>query len=124
MRAIRLVAVLLTLTWQPATPRVLELRSTGGLPAHIAGSFQRPLGFQQSDAGQYFVFDRRAHAVYTVAGDAAKKVIEVGAEAGRVLDPSAFDIDPSDGTFVIADAPFRQQRIQTFTAGGARLAGF
>src|SRR3954463_12921550 len=123
MRAILLVAVLLTLTLQPAAPRVIELRSTGGLPAHIAGSFQRPLGFQQSDAGQYFVFDRRAHAVYTVAGDAAKKIVEVGAEAGRVLDPSAFDISPEDGSFVIADAPFRQQRIQTFTASGGRIGG-
>jgi hypothetical protein len=109
---------------QPPQPRVLVLRSTGGLPAHIAGSFQKPLGFQQSDAGQYFVFDRRAHAVYTVAGDAAKKIIEVGAEAGRVLDPSAFDIAPSDGSFVIADAPLRRQRIQTFTASGSRLGGF
>lgn len=103
---------------------MLVLRSTGGLPAHIAGSFQKPLGFQQSDAGQYFVFDRRAHAVYTIAGDAPKKIIEVGAEAGRVLDPSAFDIAPSDGSFVIADAPLRQQRIQTFTASGGRIGGF
>jgi hypothetical protein len=103
---------------------VLVLRSTGGLPAHIAGSFQRPIGFQQSDAGQYFVFDRRAHAVYTVADEAPKKIIEVGAEAGRILDPSAFDIAPSDGSFVIADAPMRQQRIQTFTASGGRIGGF
>ena len=100
------------------------LRSTGGLPAHIAGSFQRPIGFQQADDGQYFVFDRRAHAVYTVAGDTVKKIIEVGAEAGRVLDPSAFDIDPSDGTFVIGDAPFDGARLQTFTASGGRLGGF
>src|SRR3954470_13165609 len=120
------VAVILSLTvvQQPARARVELLRSTGGLPAHIAGSFQRPIGFQQTDAGQYFVFDRRAHAVYTVSGDAAKKIIEVGAEAGRVLDPSAFDIDPADGSFVIADAPLRQQRIQVFTASGGRLSGF
>lgn len=109
---------------QAAQPRVLVLRASGGLPAHVAGSFQKPLGFQQSDAGQYFVFDRRAHAVFTIAGDAPKKIIEVGAEAGRVLDPSAFDIAPSDGSFVIADAPLRQQRIQSFTAGGSRLGGF
>jgi len=109
---------------QAAPARVLVLRSTGGLPAHVAGSFQRPLAFQQSDAGEYFVFDRRAHAVYTIAGEAPKKIIEVGAEAGRVLDPSAFDISPSDGSFVIADAPLRQQRIQTFTASGGRIGGF
>jgi hypothetical protein len=100
------------------------LRSTGALPAHIAGSFLRPLGFQQTDGGQYLVFDRRAHAVYSVAGDTATKIIEVGAEAGRVLDPSAFDADPADGTFVIADAPLRQQRIQIFTASGGRIGGF
>src|SRR5262245_39855883 len=124
MRLATVVVALTALVAQPPASRVLVLRSTGGLPAHIAGSFQRPLGFQQSDAGQYFVFDRRAHAVYTIAGDAPKKIIEVGAEAGRVLEPSAFDIAPSDGSFVIADAPLRQQRIQTFTASGGRIGGF
>jgi|SRR5215471_6377583 len=124
MRALVVASAVVLAAAQPPQPRVLVLRSTGGLPAHIAGSFQKPLGFQQSDAGQYFVFDRRAHAVYTVAGDAPKKLIEVGAEAGRVLDPSAFDIAPSDGSFVIADAPLRRQRIQVFTAGGSRLGGF
>jgi hypothetical protein len=108
----------------PPAARVEVLRSTGGIPAHIAGAFRQPMAFQETDAGQRFVFDRRAHAVYTIAGDAPKKIIEVGAEAGRVIDPSAFDLDPSDGTFVIADAPLRQQRIQIFTATGSRLAGF
>ena len=104
--------------------RVEILRSTGGLPAHIAGSFQNPVGFQRSDAGVYYVFDRRGHSVYTVAGDTATKIMEVGAETGRVLDPTAFDIDPGDGSFVIADAPFGRQRIQTFTGSGGRIGGF
>lgn len=119
------LAALLGLSLSPRPPLPVDvLRSTGGLPAHIAGSFQRPIGFQQADNGQYFVFDRRAHGVYTITGDTVKKIIEVGAEAGRVLDPSAFDIDPSDGSFVIGDAPFEGARIQTFTATGARLGGF
>jgi hypothetical protein len=105
-------------------PRIETLRSTGGLPAHIAGAFREPLGFQQSDSRQYFVFDRRAHAVYTIAGDEAKKIVDIGAEPGRVLDPTAFDIDPSDGRFVVADAPLRQSRVQLFTADGRRLGGF
>jgi hypothetical protein len=109
---------------QSQPSRVLLLRSTGGLPAHIAGAFEQPLGFQQSDAGQYFIFDRRAHAVYTVAADAPKKLVEVGAEPGRVIDPTAFDISPADGSFVVADAPLRRQRIQFFAASGSRLAGF
>ena len=104
--------------------RIEVLRSTGGLPAHIAGLFRDPLGFQQTDAGQYFVFDRRAHAVYTMAGDAARKIVEIGSEPGRLLDPTAFDLDPSDGSFVVADAPLRRSRIQVFTADGRRLAGF
>jgi len=108
----------------PPPARIEVLRSTGGIPAHIAGAFREPVGFQQSDSGQYFVFDRRAHAVYTIAGGAAQKIVDIGAEPGRVLDPTAFDIDPSDGSFVVADAPLRQSRVQVFTAGGGRLSGF
>jgi hypothetical protein len=123
MRAMVMLATAMLAIGQ-ASPRVLVLRSTGGLPAHVAGSFERPLGFQQSDAGQYFVFDRRAHAVYTVANGTARKIVDVGAEPGRIIDPSAFDLDARDGTFVIADAPLRRQRIQVFTASGGRLSGF
>ena len=111
-------------SFSSAAARVDVLRSTGALPAHIAGAFLNPLAFQQTDDGRFFVFDRRAHAVYAIADDAARKVIEVGQEKGRVLDPTAFDIDPSDGSFVIADAPGGQQRIQIFTSGGSQLGGF
>jgi hypothetical protein len=105
--------------------RIELLRSVGGLPAHVAGAFQFPLAFQQADDGRYFVFDRRAHAVYTVSGDdPPRRIIQVGQEKGRVLDPSAFDIDPADGTFVIADAPGGRQRVQIFTASGGQLGGF
>ena len=124
LRSIGAIAIGSWLVAEPPAALVEVLRATGALPAHIAGSFRLPLAYQQTDAGQSFVFDRRAHAVYTIAGDAAKKVIEVGAEPGRVIDPTAFALDPADGTFVIADAPFRQQRIQVFTAGGSRMAGF
>ena len=59
------------------------------LPPHIAGTFRDPIGFQQADAGQYFVFDRRAHAVYTAStASAATKIVEIGAEPGRMLDPT------------------------------------
>ena len=108
-----------------AQQRVQVLRSIGGLPAHVAGAFQNPLAFQQADDGRYYVFDRRAHAVYTVTGDEPpRKIIEVGQEKGRVLDPTAFDIDPGDGSFVVADAPGGRQRVQTFSPGGSQLGGF
>jgi hypothetical protein len=116
--------LLLMMAAQPSRPRVETLRSAGGLPAHIAGMFRDPVGFQQTDQAQYFVFDRRAHAVYTVAAGAARKIVDIGAEAGRILQPTAFDIDPSDGSFVIADAPLRRPRVQLFTADGRRLGGF
>lgn len=100
------------------------LKATAALPAHIAGAFELPMAYQETNAGQAFVFDRRAHAVYVIAGDTAKKILQIGAEAGRVIDPTAFAIDPADGTFVIADAPLGGQRIQVFTASGSRMAGF
>lgn len=101
------------------------LRPVGGLPAHIVGKFEDPTGFQQSRDGDYFVFDRRSHSVFsfTPGGAAPKLVISVGVEKGRVLQPSAFDFAP-DNTFVIADAPGRQERIQMFLAGGALVGGF
>lgn len=120
----RLWVAALALAAAAAPPPVEVLRSTGGLPAHIAGSFRDPFGFQQTDSGQYFVFDRRAHAVFTIAGDAAKKVVDIGAEPGRVIDPTAFDIDPADGSFVVTDAPLRRPRVQMFTVDGRRLGGF
>ena len=123
-RKIGLAILAILLIGAGQAPRIQVLQSTGGLPAHIAGTFREPIGFQQTDAGQYFVFDRRAHAVYTIAGDAARKIVDIGAEPGRVLDPTAFDLDPSDGSFVVSDAPLRRPRIQLFTAEGARLAGF
>jgi hypothetical protein len=116
--------LLLMMAAQPSRPRVETLRSTGGLPAHIAGMFRDPVGFQQTDQAQYVVFDRRAHAVYTIEAGAARKIVDIGAEAGRILQPTAFDIDPSDGSFVIADAPLRRPRVQLFTADGRRLGGF
>lgn len=105
---------------------VATVRSVGGLPAHIAGAFEELASCQQSPAGAYFVFDRRAHAVFRVAaraGTAPKKIVGVGAEPGRVLRPSRFDFAP-DETFVIADAPFGTQRVQIFFETGARLGGF
>jgi hypothetical protein len=95
------------------------------LPAHVTGRFEEPTGFQQAPGGDYFVFDRRSHSVfaYTPGAEAPRKIIQIGAEPGRVLQPSAFDFAP-DNTFVIADAPFGRERIQIFSAGGTSLSAF
>lgn len=131
--AVALASLWVPSPWAPASPAlggpreslpVQTLRAVGALPAHIADAFEAPRNFEQTDAGEYFVFDRRAHAVYTVSGDTARKIVEIGAEPGRILDPSAFDMDPRDGTFVVADAPGQRERVQIFTASGSRMGGF
>jgi hypothetical protein len=108
-----------------APPRITTLSAVAALPAHIAGSFQELTSCQQSPGGDYFIFDRRAHSVSVAPPrlDAARKLIEIGAEPGRVLDPSAFDLAP-DGTFVVTDAPGGNPRVQIFLASGTTLRGF
>jgi hypothetical protein len=105
------------------TPEVL--RSTTAVPAHIAGRFREPVGFQQSASGQYFVFDRRAHTVYGLDAEqsSAWEIVTIGGESGRIIDPTAFAVEPN-GTFVVADAPNGRERIQIFTPAGFRIGGF
>ena len=101
------------------------LQSTGAIPANIAGRFREAAGFQQSASGQYFVFDRRAHAVFGVdeGQTSSWEVVRIGAEPGRIIDPTAFSVAP-DGTFVVADAPGGLERIQIFNAVGFPIGGF
>jgi hypothetical protein len=56
-------------------------------------------------------------------GSAARKLVAIGGEDGRVIEPSAFDAQP-DGTFVVADAPNGRERVQIFTKDGRRAGGF
>jgi hypothetical protein len=109
----------------PSPERIATLSPVAALPAHIAGSFEELTSCQQTTDGEYFIFDRRAHSVYVApAGlDAARKLIEIGAEQGRVLDPTAFDLAP-DGTFLVADAPGGNPRVQIFLPSGSTLRGF
>ena len=76
--------------------RIEVLRPVSGIAPHIVGTFHEPFGFQQIVSGQYFVFDRRAHTVYAINRDATNpnKVVEIGQELGRILQPSAFDASP------------------------------
>lgn len=101
------------------------LKPVAALPAHIAGSFQELTSCQQTGDGDYFIFDRRSHSVYTASPglESARKLIEIGTEPGRLLDPTAFDLGP-DGTFVVADAPHGRPRVQRFLASGSTLNGF
>lgn len=107
------------------TLRVEVLRSVGGLPPHIVGTFEEPIDFEQASSGVYYVFDRRGHAVHTVDADKrfSRKAIDIGQEDGRIIQPTGFDVT-ADGRVVVSDVPRLQQRIQTFDAIGERLSGF
>jgi hypothetical protein len=101
------------------------IRSISALPPELAGRFREPAGFQQAASGQYFVFDRRGHTVYGIDAEQAStwQVVQIGAESGRIIDPTAFAVAPN-GTFVVADAPNGRERIQIFTPVGLRIGGF
>lgn len=115
----------LPLTTSDARLEPETLKPVGSLPAHVTGRFEEPIGFEQAPGGDYFVFDRRSHTVwaYTPGAEAPRKIVQIGAEPGRVIQPAAFDF-ASDNTFVVADAPFGRERIQVFTAGGTTLSAF
>jgi hypothetical protein len=120
------VLLLVALFAQPrAAMQVDVLRSVGGLPAHIAGLFDEPAAFQQAASGYYFVFDRRGHAVYMIDPDRvnARRVVEIGQEEGRIIQPDGFDL-AADGSFVVADVPRGQERIQIFGPAALRTGGF
>jgi hypothetical protein len=63
--------------------------------------------------------------VYRVTADrsTARRIISIGQEDGRVIEPTGFDV-AEDGRIVVADVPRGRQRIQVFDADGLRLAGF
>jgi hypothetical protein len=108
-----------------AAVRVDVLRPVGALPPHISGLFEEPVAFQQVANGYYFVFDRRAHAIYMIDPErtAARKVVEIGQEEGRIIQPGGFDTT-QEGSFVVADVPRGQERLQIFGPGALRSGGF
>ena len=109
-----------------ASPGNLEvLKAVGSLAPHVVGLFRNPIGFKQTANGDYYVFDRRGHTVFRVdpPGDVAAKLVQIGAEEGRLIEPSAFDVAPN-GSFAVADAPNGRERVQIFDAAGVRTGGF
>ena len=105
--------------------RIEVLKAINSLAPHVVGLFREPIGFKQTANGEYYVFDRRGHTVYAVnqAGTTATKLVQIGAEDGRLIEPSAFDV-AFNGSFAVADAPNGRERVQIFDAGGVRTGGF
>jgi hypothetical protein len=104
---------------------VEELRSIGALPAHLAAAFTEVSACHTTASGQFLIFDRRSHAVATTtsASDGPRVIVHIGISPGEILQPSGFDSSPN-GTFVVADAPSSQPRLQFFTETGAARGGF
>lgn len=110
---------------RPTPGRVEVLRPVNALAPEVVGLFREPIGFKQTANGDYYVFDRRAHAVHAVDGSrrTSRKLVQIGAEEGRVIEPSAFDV-AINGSFAVADSPNGRERVQLFDAGGVRTGGF
>ena len=126
IRALITAAALVLCAIVPSAALSVEVvRSVGGLPPHIVGRFEEPVHFQQASNGVYYVFDRRGHSVYSIDPErkGSAKIVDIGPEAGRIIQPLGFDMAP-DGRFVVADMPRAQQRIQTFDGLGDRRGGF
>ena len=104
---------------------VETLRSVAAVPPHIVGALAEPAAFAAIPNGELVVFDRRGHTLVAVDREmrAARPIVQIGGEPGRILQPFGFDVD-SQGLLIVGDAPDRQERIQVFTATGSRLAGF
>jgi hypothetical protein len=94
------------------------------VPAEIVGAFRDTSVFARAQAGQYFVFDRRAQAVYGIdtALTSAWKIVQVGQERGHIYRPHAFAVEPG-GRFAVVDQPSDQERLQFFTGAGMVLDG-
>jgi hypothetical protein len=122
---LRLVCISLLLIAAPSALSPDIFRSLGAVPPDVAGRFREPAGFQAAASGQYFVFDRRGHTVYGIDAQqsSAWPIVQIGAESGRIIDPTAFSV-AADGTFVVADAPNNRERIQIFGPVGFRIGGF
>ena len=108
------------------SPGTIEvLKAVNALAPHVVGLFREPIGFKQTANGDYYVFDRRGHTVYSVdeGGSVARKLVQIGAEEGRLIEPSAFDV-ALNGSFAVADAPNGRERVQMFDAAGVRTGGF
>lgn len=101
------------------------LKAVDSLAPHVVGLFREPIGFKQTANGDYYVFDRRGHTVYRVdpSGATATKLVQIGAEEGRLIEPSAFDV-ATNGTFAVADGPNGRERVSIFDAAGGWTGGF
>lgn len=104
---------------------VETLRAIAALPPHLSGQLHDAIGFAQATTGEYVVMDRRAHTIYVIdaARTSIRKVLQIGFEQGRLLQPGVMALSKDD-VLAVADAPQGRQRIQYFNLAGLFLGGF
>ena len=96
------------------------LRSTGGLPPHIVGTYDEALTTSSRTRAAPTSSSIAAGTPctpWTRTRPTTRKILEIGQEDGRVIQPTGFDV-AADGRFVVADVPRAQQRVQTFDRSG------
>jgi hypothetical protein len=100
------------------------LRPIGALPLRLVEDIQSPRAFVETSAGEAIVLDAAAQTVYAVnAGRTrARRIIDVGVEAGHIIRPNGFSLGPND-LLAIADSPGTYSRLQNFDSTG-RLIGW
>ena len=82
--------------WPHAALRVDVLRSVGGLPPHIVGLFEEPVALP---AGRQRLLlrvrsARARHLHGRPERTTARKVVDIGQEEGRIIQPGGFDAAP------------------------------
>lgn len=117
-------AVALAAALQPAGQEQV-LKPVGEMPAAILTRFELPVTCARTRSGEYIVLDRRAHTVYAIDPTKTKvrRVVQIGLEKGRVLQPAALALG-GDDIIAVADAPAGFERIQLFTPAGSTVAAF
>ena len=108
----------------PARRRLKSAPRSAACRRTSAGAFDEIAACHLLPDGTYLVFDRRAHAVYTFrrGADSRRRSSRSAARPAGSSRPTSFDSAP-DGTFVVADAPGNQRRLQFFTVPARRWAG-
>jgi hypothetical protein len=109
----------------PGGAELETLTATGGLPGSVLARFELPVTCAETRTGELIVLDRRAHTVYAVDAQrtAVRRVVQIGAEKGRVLQPAALALG-GDDIIAVADAPAGYERIQLFSPAGSPMGSF
>jgi hypothetical protein len=104
---------------------VETLRAVSALPPHLINRLQDPTAIVVASSGEHLILDRRMHGVFLIdaAGRGMTRLLDVGYEPGRLLQPGSMAIS-GDDIFAVLDAPNDLQRIQYFDLTGRLLNGF